>query len=292
MNAKTNEPRRLDSSKNEDEESGVESDELNKSNEDAAKKSSNKKESNSNEMNARQSQLISGEIIKSTINHNFNSDSDDSLVKLRKKQKEMLEAKKYLNNRRYLNESSNTLRGVDDSERDATIMFFKEEENDDARPTTNAGPDDAAASVAADESFSASSPASSNDKFTDPDLIRSTNSQKQLRTYIQNLEKKLINLRNEMKDNSSSNLAPEDNFKSKIDSSTMNLQPKQLAALSQRERTNSNESCDSMKEVAITNSSTHSYYNHEVNTLPITYSLAVLTRIVVIYFSCMYPAYK
>lgn len=224
-----------DISKNEDEESGVESDELNKSNEEGARKKENP-------------------VIATASNVGQNSDSDDSLVRLRKKQREMLEAKKYLN-RRIVNDSSNTLKAIDDSERDATLMFSKEEEEEehlDSRQITT----------------STNIPQTPVDKLKDPDLIRSSNSQKQLRTYILNLERKLIDLRNEMRENSLSNFEEGDKIKTNNGQTQLQtLQSKQLSVLAQRERANSNESCDSMKEVNISNTPVGSFYNYEVRLL-------------------------
>ncbi|RNA15525.1 Kinesin KIF24 [Brachionus plicatilis] len=141
--------------KNDDDESGVESDELNKSFE------SRKKMKNEQRIQDIYAVPPKPELNKAEITMN-----EERLNLLRKKQREMLEAKKYLasGDESFQNDSS-------DLNDNSAFSFKKYSE-------------------------------------TSEHLKNALDSQNQLRTYIQNLESKLTNLRNEIKDAGTENPEP------------------------------------------------------------------------------------
>jgi hypothetical protein len=156
--------------KNEDAESGVESEELNKSNE-QQQLNNNKKQNQINTTNV-----------------------DESLNRLRKKQKELIESKKYLNAIQF-----------EETQADSTVNGSKLNENSHFYMNNNSNNNN-----------------NNNQKHSD---------QGHLKTYIQNLENKLQNLRNEMNDNNNNN--------------QYQINKKEVI----RERSLSTDSCDSLKEI-------------------------------------------
>ena len=187
--------------KNEDIESGVESEELNKSIE--------HKQQVSNSEAKKSNHLNTSFTTTSSSKYNESSNTDDSLCRLRKKKKELIESKKYLN-------AINFEETTDDS-----IGFFK----------LNRFEDNLQLKLDTDISNNILN------KQQDQ-LIKSLDQkfhqhqkQTQLKTYIQNLEHKLNNLRNEMNENQE--IRKENN--------------------KPREHSLSTDSCDSLKEIKKSN---------------------------------------
>jgi hypothetical protein len=134
-------------------------------------------------------------------------DEDESLNRLRQKQREFLKAKKFPL-----------------TTPNALESFETNKEEDKANNTSQMS------SSCGDECENSDSFNSSMEQFK-----KAEQSQNQLRIYIQNLETKLNNLRTEMNDNNN------DNFQSNS----------KILASKRRERSLSNESCDSLKELKI-----------------------------------------
>lgn len=270
INAK-NEQENEEKKKNEDEESGVESDELNKSNE--IKKQINKlsqplasKTETETVYRAKETVLKKSEQVEkfkqryksiysyeSPPRSDLNTEKpaqrspekpsntsliDESLNRLRKKQKEMISRLTSSNKILNLDENIETSKIINGNyhDNDATSLLLNEEdlntENILNGTSNNTQKEDSSTLVDKSGVFSSFKP---------------TNSQKQLRMYIQNLETKLMNLRNEIKDNNNNTSTV---VQSQSNSSPSKTNQKQINKISSDEmRLRSDSSCDSLKEI-------------------------------------------
>ncbi len=191
--------------KNEDIESGVESEELNKSIEHKQQISTSK----TTKLNHPNASFTT----TSSSKYNQSSNLEDSLSRLRKKQKELIESKKYLN---AINFEETTEETTDES----TGLSKQNRLEDELRSI-----EPAADTADSNLNKKQDQPAISQDQ--------KIQQQTQLKTYIQNLEYKLNNLRNEMNEN-------QEIRKEKVN-------------IKHRERSLSTDSCDSLKEIKKSN---------------------------------------